>query len=201
MPVVDSKQQMLSIEDVLKIAYEETNEKTPFDVAYASVIHEFQDPNGTFLRYGNTIFIIHGSQKTPGTGVFRALNADTAKNYADALRQFSIGAYNKGYWLLVTKFRDERLIALFRLLMKNPPREGMGYAVKRTKDGQFQVTFTLGPKLDKQPEIDNQENMMMQQENMPMQQMPMQQMPTQQPSIPQGALAQLSKVQQPMRGV
>lgn len=197
MPVVDSKQEMLSVNDILKIAYEETGEQMPFDLAYASVIKEFQDPNGTFLRYGNTIFIIHGSQKTPGTGLFRALNADTAKNYAESLRQFSIDAYDKGYWLLVTNFKDQSLINLFRLLMKNPPRQGMGYVVKRTKDGQFQVNFTLGPKLNTQPEM-NEPGMNEQQ--MPMQQMPTQQMTMQPPSIPQGALSQLSKAPQAMRG-
>lgn len=182
MAVVDSKQEMLSIDDILKIAYEETGEQTPFDLAYASVIKEFQDPNGTFLRYGNTIFIIHGSQKTPGTGIFRALNADTASNYVESLRKFSIDAYKKGYFLLVTKFKDASLLNLFRLLMKNPPQKGMGYLVKKTKDGQFQVNFTLGPKTnspDSPPDVG-----MQQPENI---------------NMPRGALNQLAAPQQAMQ--
>lgn len=196
MPVVDSKQEMLSIDDILKIAYEETGEQTPYELAYAAVIKEFEDPNGVFLRYGNTIFIIHGSQKTPGTGIFRALNADTAQNYVEALREFSINAYKKGYWLLVTKFKDKSLINLFRLLMKNPPRQGMGYAVRQTKDGQYLVNFTLGPNTSPQQEMGDQEM------SMPMQQMGNSQNAASmsQPSIPQGALRQLSASQQPMRG-
>lgn len=188
MAVVDSKQEMLSIDDILKIAYEETNEQMPYDLAYAAVIKEFQDPNGTFLRYGNTIFIIHGSQKMPGTGIFRALNADTAKNYVESLRKFSVDAYKKGYWLLVTKFADSSLINLFRMLMQDPPREGMGYLVKKTKDGQFQVNFTLGPKTnnpEEPPEMEAQES-----QDIGMQQS--QSMPS------QGALNQLSAPQQQM---
>lgn len=191
MAVVDSKQEMLSINDILKIAYEETGEQTPYDLAYASVIKEFQDPNGTFLRYGNTIFIIHGSQNTPGTGTFRALNADTAKNYVESLRKFAVDAYKKGYWLLVTKFKDQSLVNLFRLLMQDPPQKGMGYAVKKTKDGQFIVNFTLGPKTNDEqqpPDMEMQQpqaapsqgalsQLAMPQQAMPQQAMPQQNMP------------------------
>lgn len=181
MAVVDSNQEMLSVEEIFKIAYEETNEQLPYDVAYASVIKEFQDPNGTFLRYGNTIFIIHGSQNAPGTGIFRALNADTAKNYAESARKFVINAYKKGYWLLVTKFKDQSLINLFRMVFQDPPQKGMGYLVKKTKDGQFQVNLTLGPKTDNP-------------ESPPGAEMPQ----SQGMSMPQGALNQLSAPQQAM---
>ncbi len=48
MPVVDSKQQMLEVPEIVQIAVEESKEPMPFDLVYASVIKEFQDPNGTF---------------------------------------------------------------------------------------------------------------------------------------------------------
>jgi len=148
---VDSKQQMLSVEEIVNVAVQETDTGVQPELAYASIVKEFQDPNGTFLRYGNTIFIIHGSQKTPGTGTFRALNADTAQNFLESSYKFIDAAYNKGYWLLVTKFKDQSLLNIFRMISKNPPREGMGYAVKRTEDGQYQVNLTLGPKTNQAP--------------------------------------------------
>ena len=146
MPVVDSKQQMLEVPEIVQIAIEQSKEPAPFDLVYAAIIKEFQDPNGTFLRYGNTIFIIHGSQKNPGTGLFRALNADTAQNFLESSYKFVDAAYKKGYWLLVTQFRDQSLLNIFRMISQNPPRPGMGYAVEGLKDGQYQVNLTLGPK-------------------------------------------------------
>jgi hypothetical protein len=188
MPVVDSKQQMLEVPEIVQVAVEESKEPVPFDIAYASVIKEFQDPNGTFLRYGNTIFIIHGSQKTPGTGIFRALNADTAKNFLESSYKFIDAAYRKGYWLLVTQFRDQSLLNIFRVISQNPPRPGMGYAVERLKDGQFQVNLTLGPKTNNEEAPPN----------MQMQQM---QQPQGGAMKPQGALQQMAAPTNMMGGV
>lgn len=146
MPVVDSKQQMLEVPEIVKISLEETNTPVDFDLAYSSIVKEFQDPNGTFLRYGNTIFIIHGSEKTPGAGMFRAINADTAQNFLESSRKFVVAAHRKGYFLLVTQFKDPSLLNLFRMVMKQPPNPGMGYTAQKTGSGQFRVTLNLGPK-------------------------------------------------------
>jgi len=188
MPVVDSKQQMLEVPQIVEVAVQDSKEPAPFDVVYASVIKEFQDPNGTFLRYGNTIFIIHGSQKTPGTGMFRALNADTAQNFLESSYKFVDDAYKKGYWLLVTKFRDQSLLNIFRMISQNPPRPGMGYSVKRTDDGQFQVNLTLGPKTDNKQMSPDMELASDSMQNMPMQ--GMQSQPVGSP--PQSGLQQLT---------
>lgn len=147
---VNSQEEMLSVQQIVDRAVHETDTGVQPDLAYAAVIKEFQDPNGVFLRYGNTLFIIHGSQKTPGAGTFRALNADTAQNFLQSSFQFVIDAYEKGYYVLVTQFKDQSLLNIFRMISQNPPRQGMGYSVAKTSNGQFQVTLSLGPKLNAQ---------------------------------------------------
>jgi hypothetical protein len=77
-------------------------------------------------------------------GTFRALNADTARNYLDNSYTFIKDAYDMGFDILVSDFQDPTIMNLFKGISRNPPREGMGYRAERTKDG-FRVTVKLGP--------------------------------------------------------
>lgn len=195
MPIFDSKQTKLDVPAIFKYAEGgASDEDIPLESIISMYIKELEDPNGKFYRYGNTLFIIHGSAKNPGVGVFRAVNADTAENYLQSCYQFVIDAYDDGFWLLVTEFSDASLLNLFRIVVGNAPRKGMGYAVKKTKDGQFRVNLTLGPK----PEIEGPD---MSQE-MPLripEQAPMPSQSAPQGAIPpQGALQQLNKSQSMM---
>ena len=79
--IVDSKQQMLTVNEILQTAAEESQSQYPLEIVYAAFFKEIQMPNSKFYRYGNTIFVIHADVKKPGIGSFRALNADTADNF------------------------------------------------------------------------------------------------------------------------
>jgi hypothetical protein len=80
----------------------------------------------------------------PGIGSFRALNADTAENFLQSSYQFVIDAYRAGFYQLVTKFKDQSLLNIFRIISNNPPNPGMGYEVRQEPDGQYLVTLQLG---------------------------------------------------------
>jgi hypothetical protein len=144
MPLVDSKQQMLQVGELLKAASENTQSEYPPEFLYATFVKEVQMPDSKFLRYGNTLYIIHGSPKDPRKGQFRALNADTAENFLQSGFQFVIDAYKAGYDVLVTEFKDQSLLNIFRTVSKNPPNPGMGYQVEMTQDNQYRVTLQLG---------------------------------------------------------
>jgi len=144
MPLVDSRQQMLDVGAILKIAAENTRSEYPVEFVYAAFVKEVQMPGSKFLRYGNTIYVIHGSEKEPRKGMFRALNADTAENFLQSGFQFVVDAYKAGFDTLVTQFRDQSLINIFRTVAKNPPNPGMGYNVQMLGDGQYQVALQLG---------------------------------------------------------
>jgi len=146
MPLVDSRQQMLDVGQLLKVAAENTKSEYPMEFVYASFVKEVQMPDSKFYRYGNTVYVVHGSKTEPRKGVFRALNADTAPNFIASGFAFVVDAYKAGFDTLVTQFSDQSLINIFRNVAKNPPNPGMGYNVSMLKDNQYQVGLQLGNK-------------------------------------------------------
>lgn len=146
MALVDSREQMLDLGELLKVAAENTQSEYPMEFVYAAFVKEVQMPGAKFYRYGNTVYVVHGSPKDPRKGTFRALNADTAPNFAASGFAFVIDAYKAGFDTLVTQFRDQSLINIFRNVAKQPPSPGMGYNVQMLADGEYQVALQLGPK-------------------------------------------------------
>jgi hypothetical protein len=141
--LIDSKQKMLDVDALLMIAAKETNSPYPPATSYAAIVKEMNIKGTSSYRNGNTIFILHHAKGRIGT--FRALNADTAKNYLENSKDFIKAAYDLGFDILYTKFSDARLLNLFKMISKNPPRQEMGYKVNKLKDG-YGVTVKLGPK-------------------------------------------------------
>jgi hypothetical protein len=116
------------------------------EFVYAAFVKEVQMPDSKLYRYGNTVYVVHASPKTPRKGMFRALNADTAPNFAASGFAFVVDAYKAGFDTLVTQFKDQSLINIFRNVAKQPPNPGMGYNVSMLGDGQYQVALQLGQK-------------------------------------------------------
>lgn len=140
--VVDSNQKRLSPAQIIEIAAEETQSEFPLAAVKSALDKEFKLPGAWKLREGNTIFIVHRGDK-PRYGMFRALNADTAKNYIKNSREFMVAAYDEGFDVVVTQFKDPTILNIFRTIGRDKP-DGAGYAVQKTKDGGYQVTLALG---------------------------------------------------------
>lgn len=140
--VVDSQQRELSVPEIIRIAAEETKSKYSPSAVLASVTKECQMPDAILLRYGNTLFIIHKGKNR--MGFFRALNADTARNYLQSSVEFIREAYDIGFDILVTQFEDPSLLSIFRFIAKDQPPD-MGYQVKQA-EGVYNVTVMLGPR-------------------------------------------------------
>jgi hypothetical protein len=141
--LVDSKKKQLSQEAILMIAAQETKSPHPASTIYAAMVKEMNMPGTSLVRDGNTLFVIHVGEGR--TGVFRALNADTARNYLENSYAFIQGAYKMGFDVLVSEFEDPTIFNIFKAISRNPPQEGMGYRAERTSKG-FRVTVKLGPK-------------------------------------------------------
>lgn len=146
MPLVDSRQQMLELGDLLKVAAENTQSQYPMEFVYASFVKEVQMPGSKFYRYGNTVYAVHASEKEPRKGMFRALNADTAPNFLASGYAFVVDAYKNGFDTLATQFKDQSLLNIFRTIAKNAPNPGMGYNVQNLANGEYLVALKLGPK-------------------------------------------------------
>jgi hypothetical protein len=142
--VVDSKERKLNLEELVTIAAEETKSGYPPEIVRSLLVREIAEPGTKTMRYGNTLYVIHPGKTKKNKGTFRALNADTADNYLQSGNQFVIDAYEQGFDTLVTDFKDQSILNIFRSVSKNPPREDMGYEAAQTEDGEFQVTLQLG---------------------------------------------------------
>jgi hypothetical protein len=141
--LVDSKKKELGVEAIMMIAAQETKSPHPASSVYAAMVQEMNMVGTSTFREGNTLFIIHVAEGR--TGIFRALNADTARNYLENSYTFIQAAYKMGFDTLVSEFEDPTIFNIFKAISRNPPQEGMGYRAERTKKG-FRVTVKLGPK-------------------------------------------------------
>lgn len=144
MQAVDSKKQELNANQIVTIAAQNTKSPYSAQTVLGLFLKETQAPNTLMMRYGNTLYVIHPGREKKSVGTFRALNADTAQNFLESGYQFVNDAYEKGFDVLQTTFQDESILNIFRTISKNPPREGMGYAVRRTQNKGFTVTLKLG---------------------------------------------------------
>jgi hypothetical protein len=140
--LTDSKKKELSVESILMIAAQNTKSKYSAQQVYASLVKEMNLEGTSVYREGNTLFIMHHAKGR--IGIFRALNADTARNYLDNSYTFIQDAYKMGFDILVSDFEDPTIMNIFKGISRNPPQEGMGYRAERTKTG-FRVTVKLGP--------------------------------------------------------
>ena len=140
--LTDSKKKELSSEAVLMIAAQQTKSKYSAEQVYAALVKEMNMEGTSTYREGNTVFLMHHAKGRIGT--FRALNADTARNYLDNSYQFIQDAYKMGFDILVSDFEDPTIMNIFKGISRNPPQEGMGYRAEKTERG-FRVTVKLGP--------------------------------------------------------
>lgn len=141
--LVDSKKKMLKEEAVLMVAAESTKSKYPAATVLAALVEEMNTYGTTCYRAGNTIFVMHHAKDR--IGFFRALNADTARNYLENSYEWVQAAYKMGFDTMVTDFEDPTILNVFKAISRRPPQEGMGYKAEKTKDG-YRVTLKLGPK-------------------------------------------------------
>jgi len=140
--LTDSKKKELSVEAVLMIAAQQTKSPYSAEQVYAALVKEMNMEGTSTYREGNTVFLMHHAKGR--VGVFRALNADTARNYLDNSYQFIQDAYKMGFDILVSDFEDPTIMNIFKGISRNPPQEGMGYRAEKTQKG-FRVTVKLGP--------------------------------------------------------
>ena len=141
--MVDSSQQMLTVQQIIQLAAETSGVNRPLPDVIKMLQVELTMPNIWKCREGNTLYIVHKTA-TPGYGYFRALNGDVAKNFVENGRKFIDAAYQVGFDVLVTQFQDPTVLNVFKIISRNPVREGMGYKAQRTNDGGLQVTLQLG---------------------------------------------------------
>lgn len=141
---VDSKHQKLSQDEIIAIAAKEIGGEHSAEQIKASLAAEAYQMKALMLREGNTIFVVHPSPVQATIGIFRAINADTIPNYMKNCVAFTKAIGMAGFKQLITQFKDKSLINIFKYVKRNQPFKGMGYSVKKTDNGEFQVVVNLG---------------------------------------------------------
>jgi hypothetical protein len=144
--MVDSRQEELGTDMIVKIAAENTRSPYPFKKVYMLFVAELGMPNAKLYKFGNTIFVVHPSEQKPSFGVFRALNADSAENYVDNGKQFVDQAMADGFTGLQTTFSDPSILHIFQMIAREEraaQNPNMGYQVYKDKEGNIRVNLVL----------------------------------------------------------
>lgn len=144
--MVDSQQQELGTDMIVKIAAENTRSQYPFEKVYMLFVAELGIPNSRLYKFGNTVFVIHPSEKRQEFGVFRALNADTAENFIQNSKMFVDKAIEDGFTGLQTTFSDPTILNIFQIIAKEEgaaQNQNMGYQVYKNKSGMIRVNLVL----------------------------------------------------------
>ena len=143
---VDSSKEKLKMEDIIKFAAKNTKSKYSFNQVYLSIIKELTLPDSIVLQIGNTLFLIHRSEKNPRYAMMRGLNADTPQNYMSNSEQFAKIAYNKyNIDVIVSQYTDPALNNIFAYVGRNKPQD-MGFNIRKLpNDAGFEATAKLGP--------------------------------------------------------
>jgi hypothetical protein len=142
MAMVDSREKKLNSAEIAHVALKNTRSKHSPEVAFPAILTEMSQPNTDVKQIGNTIFILHKGDN--GQAFFKALNADTARNFLESSRQYVVYAKKSGINILVTEFEDPAISTLFHTISKNPPMEGMGFKEYKTSNGGFRIVLNLG---------------------------------------------------------
>lgn len=141
---VDSKKRELTQDEIIEIAARETGGEYTAEQVKASLGVEAYELGALMFREGNTIFVLHQDKTNPVVGLFRALNADTVKNYINNCVAFTKAVGMMGFKYLVTQFNDPALIRITEQVYKREPFKNMEYSINKTVDGGYRVTASLG---------------------------------------------------------
>jgi hypothetical protein len=141
--MVDSKTKQLNSAQIIEVALENTKSEYPAKVALPAITVEMKQPNTDVKQMGNTLFILHMGKD--GQSFFKALNADTARNFFENSMKYVVYAKKQlKQKILVTEFKDPAISTLFKAISKQPPMPGMGYKEYKTTDGGRRIVLNLG---------------------------------------------------------
>ena len=143
MTPIDSKQKMLSLNELIVASNVAQDTGIGPQQAIVNTILEMSIPTNKHMRYGNTLFIVNGGDGR--SAYMSAMNVDTPKNFIENVRKFLTASYMLGFDNMLTVFSQPELIRVFEIIIKDPPQPEMAYEVKQKPNGQFMAIFQLGP--------------------------------------------------------
>ena len=151
MELVDSSDKRLNYMDIITIALQREQNKLPLQVALTAILKELQIPGAGHLQIGNTVFIYHRGKTKKDQAFFRALNADTPRNFLENSKKFVVIALRKlKLKKIFSQSGDPKISKLFYAISKHPPMPNMHYEEIQNQDGSQTYLLELtGAKGDK----------------------------------------------------
>lgn len=150
MELVDSSEKRLNYMDIMTTALKREETKLPLQVALTAMLKELQLPGSGHIQIGNTIFIYHRGKTKPNQAFFRALNADTPRNFVDNSKKFTVIAFRKlKIDKLLSQSPDPKISKLFHVISKHPPMANMEYQEFDNADGSKTFLLDLNTKRGK----------------------------------------------------
>jgi len=139
MELVDSKQKMLTVGQILEIDSANAAQQVPFQIVKAAYAKMMTYPGAHALKYGNTSFVAMVSQKTPTAAIVYTANADTAPNVPINAMQLFDDLQNDGITTVRMKLDEPETIAALQQLSQK-------YSIQMQQDQQnsYNATITLG---------------------------------------------------------
>lgn len=144
--LIDSNERRLTLQDIVKIAAQNTKSEYSFEQVYLSIMKELTMADSIVIQIGNTVFLTHRSKESPRYAWMRALNADTGQNYLTNAEKYAKMIYDKyGVDVIVSNYEDATLNNIFAYVGRNKPAN-MGYNIVKDPKGKgFMATAKLGP--------------------------------------------------------
>ena len=145
--VVDSKHQQLSNDEIISIAAQDTGSPYSPEQVKASLVAETHEAGAIIMRQGNTLFVVHKNPNQPTEAFFRALNADTARNFIANTEVFMKAIHATGIERLITQFENPTILNVVNVIVKKKPIPTMQLPeISQVDEDTTQVIVDLGPK-------------------------------------------------------
>lgn len=148
MPIVNSKEKKLSMPEVITMALGNMQKENqlpkdvPLQAAILGVTYELSATDAKHEQRGNTVFIAHFSEDGKEASV-RALNVDTARNYAENTYAYAQDLSNSGVERMTSDFRGTAVLNLFKSVGRQPFAKKWGMKVIKNKDGMMRAYIVM----------------------------------------------------------
>ena len=139
MELVDSKQKMLPVGQILEIDTANAAQQVPLQMVKAAFAKMMTYPGAHALKYGNTLFVAMVSQKTPTAAIVYTANADTAPNVPINTMQLFDDLQSDGVTTVRMKLGEPETIAALQQLSQK-----YSIQMRQRKPDSYEATVTLG---------------------------------------------------------
>lgn len=89
----------------------------PMQAAMVGLAEELNMDDAESIQFGNTIFITHYSDEEPLV-YMRALNVDTAPNFADSIENYVVYIFGRGIKTIATNYEDEAITSAIKFVQR-----------------------------------------------------------------------------------